>query len=253
MLIRILSPKQFLKAIHTRKIKAEDLLSLKISNVTFESSNLEMLNAIVMTFPKCRISREKRPFVIVYESSIYQKTIGMSGNSVLLTDLLAKVYRRFSPYADIKLNKSAPCVFTPYDSRIKVILGIIRPVNIDFEEYYREYLTIAYTIKLLNRLDVEIFLEPYKKLNRIVEIPLTSFSDYEFLHTGKLARAIRNKEIDLVELNKMTYADAYKFLMNKFSSKRSLSVETRMKYFFNVYLNESIDRSCITLKPLFGE
>ena len=251
MLIRILTPKEFLKAIHSNKIKG-DIVRLGISNVTFESPDTEMCNAIVKTFNKCKLSKEPNSILIMYEHSIYQKTTGISGNSILLADLVANVYRRFNPYAPIKLNKSSPCIFTPYDTRIKVILGIIRPPMLDFNEYYRQYLTIAYSIRLLNRLDLEAFLDPFKKRNRVlVEIPIPNYSILEELHTGKLARAFRNKEIDLIKLNKMTYQDAYEFLMKRFKSKKILSVETRMKYLYNVYFNEN--REFVSLKPLFGE
>ena len=250
-MIRILSPKEFLKAIHSKRIRG-DIVRLKILNVSFETADTEMCNALVKTFNKCHLHREPEPISLVYEYSVYQKeTMGISGNSILLADLLAKIYRKFNPYATIKLNNSSPCIFVPSDTRIKVVLGIIRPTYLDFREYYRQYLTIAYSIKLLNRLDLELYLKPFKKQNKLIEIPIREYSFFNDLHTGKLARAIRRKEIDLIELNKMTYQDAYRFLKRKFNSIKNLAVETRIKYFYNAFFNEN--RECVSLKPLFGE
>ena len=247
MLIRTLTPKEFLRAINSNKIRG-DIIRLRISNVTVESSDKGMCNALGKTF-KYRLFSENAPILFVYERSVYQKnTIGISGNTILLTDLVAKVYKKFNPYSSIKLQKSTPCIFTPTKS--KVIIAMIRTPNTDFTEYYKQYLTLAYSIHFLNRLDLETFLDSFKKQNKVlIELPIKNYCTIEGLHTGKLARAIRTKEIDLKELNRMTYLDAYEFLMERFRSIRLLSVETRMRYFFNVYFNE--DREYVSLKSLF--
>jgi len=246
-LIRVLTPKEFLRAINSNRIRG-DMIRLRISNVTIESSDKGMSNALGKTF-KYRLFSKTAPILLVYERSVYQKnTIGISGNTILLTDLVAKVYKKFNPYSSIKLQKSTPCIFTPTKS--KVIIAMIRTPNIDFTEYYKQYLTLAYSIHFLNRLDLETFLDSFKKQNKVlIELPIKNYSTIEELHTGKLARAIRTKEIDLKELNRMTYLDAYEFLMKRFRSIRLLSVETRMRYFFNAYFNE--DREYVPLKSLF--